>query len=306
MIRALGLAALVAAAPVAAPAQGLTLPTGARQLSERISPLEGYALPTGPFADGAVPARVYEGRVVRRTWRLGGGPTPLQIMAPLRDQIVADGYDILFQCDGRACGGFDFRFGTEVVPAPDMHVDLRDYRFLSATRGETEALSLLVSGGENAAHVQVIQVVPVEAAPLAVASAGAVSPPHGAGGDLLSALVDDGHVVLADLDFATGAARLGDGPFASLATLAGFLRDNPEARIAVVGHTDTVGGLADNIALSRRRAGAVRDRLIGTHEIAAGRIEAEGAGYLAPVASNRTPEGREANRRVEAVLLNRQ
>lgn len=300
------LAATLAVAPVAAPAQGLTLPTGARQLSERVSPRAGYALPTGPFADGAVPARGFEGRVARRTWRLGGGPTPLQIMAPLRDQVVADGYEILFQCDARACGGFDFRFGTEVVPAPDMHVDLRNYRFLSAIRGDAEALSLLVSSGENAAHVQVIQVIPVEAAPLAVAPAGEASPTPktGSESDLLSAFLGEGHVVLSDLDFATGAARLGDGPFASLATLAGFLRDNPEARIAVVGHTDTVGGLADNIALSRRRAGAVRERLIEAYDIAAGRIEAEGTGYLAPVASNRTPEGREANRRVEAVLLN--
>jgi len=74
-------------------------------------------------------------------------------------------------------------------------------------------------------------------------------------------------------------------------------------RIALVGHTDTVGGLQGNIALSRERAQAVRQRLIDDYDIAPERVEAEGTGYLAPLATNRTAEGREANRRVEAVLL---
>ena len=70
-----------------------------------------------------------------------------------------------------------------------------------------------------------------------------------------------------------------------------------------MGHTDTVGGLEANVALSRRRAASVRDRLIERHGVPAEQLEAHGTGYLAPVAPNTTAEGREANRRVEAVLL---
>ncbi len=58
-----------------------------------------------------------------------------------------------------------------------------------------------------------------------------------------------------------------------------------------------------NIALSKRRAGTVRDRLVNEYGVPPGRVAAEGMGYLAPVASNLTPEGRERNRRVEALLL---
>lgn len=77
----------------------------------------------------------------------------------------------------------------------------------------------------------------------------------------------------------------------------------PNLRIAIVGHTDTVGGLEANIAVSRARASAVRDRLIERYDVAPNRIEAGGMGYLSPVASNLTPEGREMNRRVEVILL---
>ena len=56
-------------------------------------------------------------------------------------------------------------------------------------------------------------------------------------------------------------------------------------------------------ALSRQRAEAAERYLVQRHGIDPSRLSAEGAGYLAPVASNLTAEGREQNRRVEVVLL---
>jgi OOP family OmpA-OmpF porin len=69
-----------------------------------------------------------------------------------------------------------------------------------------------------------------------------------------------------------------------------------------VGHTDAQGGLETNIRLSRARAQAVRRYLIEELDVAPAQVEAEGIGYLAPRESNATPEGREANRRVEVVI----
>lgn len=281
-------------------AQELTLPASARQISERISALDSYDLPTGVFTDGAVPVRTVEGGVERLTWRLqAGSSTTLQILAPLRDQLQAQGYEIAFECEARNCGGFDFRFGTEVVPTPDMYVAIHDYRFLAATRGEG-ALSLLVSRNPPDGYVQMIRVTPVGAQP---------APPlvieetvDGTAG-LISDLTQNGHVILDDLHFRTGEVALGEGPFDSLTLLEGYLTDNPQVRLAVVGHTDDTGALQANIAVSLRRAEAVRTRLIEAHGIAPNRIEAQGAGYLAPITSNATPEGRDINRRVEAVLL---
>jgi OOP family OmpA-OmpF porin len=298
MIRCLALAFCLMAGPVLA--QDLTLPASARQISERTSQLDSYELPTGPVADGIVPSRTVEGRVERLTWRLqAGSSTTLQLLAPLRDQLMAQGFDILFECEARTCGGFDFRFGTEVVPTPDMYVAIRDYRFLSATKGD-EALSLLVSRNPPDGYVQLIRVAPVDApAPTPVVVEQSASGTEG----LLDALQQSGHVILDDLHFRTGEVALGDGPFASLSLLAQFLADNPSTRLALVGHTDDTGTLQANTKVSTERAQAVRARLIDTHGVAADRIEAQGVGYLAPLTSNATPEGRDLNRRVEAVLL---
>ncbi|SDX30209.1 OmpA-OmpF porin, OOP family [Ruegeria halocynthiae] len=297
MIRFLLLVLLLA---VPAHAQELTLPASARQISDRTSALDSYDLPTGVFTDGAVPSRIVEGRVERLTWRLqAGSSTTLQILAPLRDQLQAQGFDITFECEARTCGGFDFRFGTEVVPTPDMYVAIHDYRFLTATRGD-DVLSLLVSRNPPDGYVQMIRVTPVgtqSAPPIVIEETG-----DGAAG-LLSNLTRDGHVILDDLHFRTGEVALGEGPFASLNLLAGYLSENPGTRLALVGHTDDTGDLQANIAVSTKRAEAVRTRLIEAHGIASDRVEAQGAGYLSPITSNATPEGRDINRRVEAVLL---
>lgn len=296
---------LATLAALPAMANGLDLPAHARQLANRVSPLGSYALPVGPYEAGSLPARIFEGRIERQSWRLEGtSETTLQVLAPLRDQVLAAGYEIVLDCAGTICGGFDFRFKTEVIPAPDMHVGLRDYRFVAAVRDD-EALSLLVSRAGNATYVQIIHTLAQEQNPRRISPRSRPdpqgNPTHFDG--LIAALQGDGHVVLADLVFETGAARLGVGPFTSLEQLAGFLMANPDQRIALVGHTDNVGSLEGNISLSKRRAGSVRARMTDHYGIAPARIEDEGMGYLAPVASNLTDRGREANRRVEAILL---
>jgi hypothetical protein len=71
-----------------------------------------------------------------------------------------------------------------------------------------------------------------------------------------------------------------------------------------VGHTDAEGGRDSNIALSEARAEAVRRHLIDvTLGVNPAQLDAAGIGYLAPRATNETAGGREANRRVEVVLL---
>jgi OOP family OmpA-OmpF porin len=109
-------------------------------------------------------------------------------------------------------------------------------------------------------------------------------------------------VALDDLVFDSGSADLGPGVFGSLASLSAYLAANPTRRITLVGHTDATGDLASNIALSKRRAESVRDRLVQTYGVPPDQIGAEGAGFLSPRASNLTAEGRTENRRVEAML----
>lgn len=293
--------ALVMAMP--AEAQELQLPVGAKQLTDRVNPLASYDLPTGPFANDILPVRTLEGRIEKRSWRVAvGAGTTLQVLAPLRTQLQEAGYDILLDCAARTCGGFDFRFGTEVIPAPDMYVAVRDYRFLSATKGD-HALSLLVSRQSPDAYIQIIRVSPgtQEIAPI-VTQAEVPTPGAQSFSDLLK---QDGHVILEGLAFKEGANTLQEEEAPVLQTLVDILEADPDLRIVLVGHTDNIGALEANIKLGQARAQVVRDLLVGRYGIASDRIQAEGMGYLAPIKTNDTAEGRDINRRVEVVTLSR-
>lgn len=81
-----------------------------------------------------------------------------------------------------------------------------------------------------------------------------------------------------------------------------ILRDNPEVRVRVGGHTDAMGSDEYNLALSRRRAEAVFRYLV-MGGIFAERLDIEGFGKSRPVAENETEEGRAQNRRVELQVL---
>ncbi|SMH40940.1 OmpA family protein [Maritimibacter sp. HL-12] len=308
------LAALVAALPVAAGAADLSLPEGATLRVEDVEPAGRYALPVGPWREGnGVETESVSGSVTRQAWRIGGtGLTSYEILLDLRDQIVREGYDVEFECSTESCGGFDFRYGIEVIGAPEMHVDLGDYHFLAATApGETpDHVSLLVSRSPSAGFVQIVHVGALAVRPAApMTSTKAESDaalPRQIADEIGPAMEEIGRFVLADLVFETGSADLGPGSFSSLQILAEYLEANPGKRVALVGHTDAEGSLAGNLSLSKRRAASVMSRLIEDFGVDAGQLEAEGVGYLAPIASNQTGEGRTVNRRVEAILVSTQ
>jgi OOP family OmpA-OmpF porin len=306
----------------------LQLPLGASALSRRETALGTYALPVGAFSASGIPLRLEEGHILRRTWQVRGSASVLQVVKPLRRQLEAEGFEILFQCESRQCGGFDFRFGIEVVPAPDMVISLSDYHFLAAAKPDSpdssggsdssggraalandptskaQVVSLLVSRSGQANYVQLIEVSPVEQAPIAPLAiiAPQIPTPEAAPG-LAVQLRAQGHAVLNGLVFETGAATLGQASVPSLERLAAFLTAEPEAKVLIVGHTDSLGGFENNQALSQRRAAVAKEALVAGYGADPDRIDVAGAGYMAPIASNLSVAGRESNRRVEVVLI---
>jgi outer membrane protein OmpA-like peptidoglycan-associated protein len=296
---------------VAAPAAALEvpLPPGAVLSAEDAAPVAAPPLPTGPHSGAPPPLAEARGATTRRAWRVPGATDPGTLLDPIRAALEAAGYTRVYSCEDRTCGGYDFRFALDLLPAPGMHVDLGDYRYLLA-RQETEAgdsfAAVVTSRGLSEGFVHVTQVAPAAAPPAAAPLEAAPVPaplPRTGPDALAAALTAEGHAVLDGLAFTTGAAALAEAEYDSLRDLARFLADNPRAVVALVGHTDAEGSLEANIRLSRARAEAVRARLIRAHGADSARLEALGAGFLAPLASNLTPEGRDANRRVEAVLL---
>lgn len=109
-------------------------------------------------------------------------------------------------------------------------------------------------------------------------------------------------VTLHNVFFNTGESSLQSSSYEELEKLVSLLKENPNLRVKIQGHTDNVGSEADNLKLSNDRAKTVADYLI-SHGIGASRVSYEGYGETQPIASNDTEEGRRSNRRTEFVLL---
>ena len=86
-----------------------------------------------------------------------------------------------------------------------------------------------------------------------------------------------------------------------LDAFANSLREDPQTRLLIVGHTDSSGSPAINNPLSVERAQSVRDYLVA-RGVAVTRVETAGRGENEPVADNATDAGRAQNRRVEIFL----
>ena len=119
---------------------------------------------------------------------------------------------------------------------------------------------------------------------------------------LYEALSTDGRVATQGILFDTGSDRIRPESTPTLVEITTMLREHPELRIAVEGHTDSAGQAAGNQTLSERRAAAVRAFLL-SQGIDAARVQSRGLGASKPAGPNTTPEGRQQNRRVELVRL---
>lgn len=110
-------------------------------------------------------------------------------------------------------------------------------------------------------------------------------------------------LTLGDVLFDTNQAELKRGAESSIDRLAEFLRENPDRRLLIEGHTDARGSDELNRRLSEQRANAVTESIV-QRGIPSERLRAVGLGEEFPVASNDTQAGMQQNRRVEIVVSN--
>lgn len=108
-------------------------------------------------------------------------------------------------------------------------------------------------------------------------------------------------VMPGNITFATGKSEIRSDFYPVLNSVAEILAEFKQTRVKVSGHTDNTGGSDLNQRLSEERAKSVKDHLVNRN-VSSGRVNAVGYSYRYPVASNATPEGRQANRRVEIEL----
>jgi outer membrane protein OmpA-like peptidoglycan-associated protein len=116
-------------------------------------------------------------------------------------------------------------------------------------------------------------------------------------------LIESGEVAIYGIYFDTAKSELKPESESALAEIAKLLNAHPDLKVYIVGHTDMVGDAAANVKLAQARAQSVVTALSTKNGIAAARMVPFGAGPYAPVASNKTEEGRAKNRRVELVEI---
>ena len=258
---------------------------------------------SGGRAKNAASTQLLEGTITHITYRASGERTSLEVFRNTQQALAEAGFETLFACKNEACGGRNFSHaaiaeGNYVV----IGESYADQRYLAAKLGRDEGdvyVALYVAmasvgGGASfqrvIAQLDIVEVAPMEAAMVTVDAS-----------QMASEIAETGRIALYGIYFDTAKADLKPESRAALDEIAALLAADPGLGLVVVGHTDNVGSLDNNMALSGRRAEAVARALIADYGIDAGRLLAWGVGYLALVASNRGKAGRALNRRVELV-----
>lgn len=122
-------------------------------------------------------------------------------------------------------------------------------------------------------------------------------------GALYGALRFEGRAAVRGIVFDSDSHVIRPESREQLEAIGDVLRDHPELRLLIEGHTDLKGPEDYNRELSQRRAEAVRQWLVDRYGIDEARLLADGLGEARPVVSEDTPEALELNRRIELVKI---
>jgi OmpA-OmpF porin, OOP family len=259
-----------------------------------VKDFDAARLQAAAFKDGKpADARRLEGRVTRIAYRTSPGPSILEVSRNFETQLAKAGFETLVACESDACGGIPFTEAVDALPIPQMWVDGFDYRYYSGRKvegGRETYAAVLVSKSNDEVYAQ-----------LTVAVVGAIENKMVDAGAMAKGLREQGHIALYGIYFDTDKAVIKPESRPTLDEIAKLLRAQPQLNVVIVGHTDSQGTFEYNMDLSRRRAEAVAAELAKSYKVATTRLRTAGVGFLAPIGSNASDDGRALNRRVELV-----
>jgi outer membrane protein OmpA-like peptidoglycan-associated protein len=119
---------------------------------------------------------------------------------------------------------------------------------------------------------------------------------------LYDRLTTDGKIITYGITFDVGKSTIKPESMSEINRIATLMKENPDLKFSVEGHTDNTGSAATNQTLSDARSKAVLDKLVELG-IDSSRLSSAGKGQNSPIADNSTDEGRAKNRRVEFVKM---
>lgn len=120
--------------------------------------------------------------------------------------------------------------------------------------------------------------------------------------DTRSKLMDEGRFVTTGIQFDSGSDKIKPVSYGVIKEIAAAIKDNA-IKVNIIGHTDNDGSADSNLALSKKRAEAVKNALVEEYKIEASAIQTDGKGLSQPVGDNKTSMGKAQNRRVEFVKI---
>ena len=266
-----------------------------------------------------------EGERTRIVYLIPADRSPLEVVRNYQEEVEGKGGKVLFQCKAEQCGanlkrsssggGGDMSLSMFLYPEDRIQDEylsngscaqtrnISDQRYLAAELpGETAFVSVLAYtlhdddrhckalNGRTIAAVDILQTKAREQKMVTVSAS-----------DMAKKIESTGSVALYGIYFDFNKADLKPESDATLDQIAQLLKNDGALKLLVVGHTDNVGTFDFNTGLSQRRAAAVVATLTGKYGIAKARLMPVGVSFAAPVASNKSEEGRAKNRRVELV-----
>jgi OmpA-OmpF porin, OOP family len=244
-----------------------------------------------------------EGALTRITYRAPADRSSLEVVRNYEQALQAAGFETIFSCSAAECGGRNF---NHAASPRNYYMGFGEYhaeqRYLAARlarpEGDVYASVYVVmnkAGGgpdKDRAMVQlnVVELQPMEER-MVVTEASAME----------RDLAADGRVAVYGIlfDFDSDTMRPDSKP--QLDEIGKLLKDSAGLNVLIVGHTDSQGAFDYNVDLSKRRAASVVEALVGQYGIERARLTPVGVGMAAPVATNRSEDGRARNRRVEPV-----
>ncbi len=299
---------------------------GSTIVGQAFSKFDELILPAGPsdVKTKAFTKSVSQKGTVQRTLYVAPEErSSLDVFSNYTDAIKAEGFSVVFECEGKACGAnfkdlkYKWNDAASVViseTADDrrkavsrgMFSKIVDPRYALLKQGDAgQETYIAVFAGQNMGGSSgdiskalrgrvgvLIEIVEPGTREDKIITLTA--------DQLGSGLNADGRVVIYGLYFDFDQATIKPDSAPQLEEMVAYLTAEPKAKVYVVGHTDNKGALDYNIKLSTARAEAVSSALVKAG-IKADRLSAKGLGPLAPLATNQTEDGQAKNRRVELV-----
>jgi OmpA-OmpF porin, OOP family len=299
---------------------------GSTIVGQTFSKFDELALPAGP-AD--VKAKEFtkmvtqKGTVQRTLYVAPEERSSLDVFSNYIDAIKAKGFNVVFECEAKACGAnfkdlkYKWNDAESVViseTANDRRKAVSRGMFSKIVDPRYALLSSGDAGQETYIAVFAGQNMGGSSGDISKALRGRVGvlievvEPRTREDKIITLTADqlgtglnaDGRVVIYGLYFDFDQATIKPESAPQLDEMVAYLKAEAKASVYVVGHTDSKGKLDYNITLSTARAEAVTAALVKAG-INADRLSAKGLGPLAPLTTNQTEDGQAKNRRVELV-----